>query len=636
MDTSRPLGNLQVSRELLYRSLFEHALVEVHIWQVVRDAQGAVATWRLVDANTRALKSWGRNLADIVGKTTDEIFPGVGAVQTFLPVVEEILRTGRPKEWEVGFAGTGQVLHMISIPVGESFVSTGFDVTIERSRQLELQDALRSLTQATRAGGVGLWDWNLETNTVRFSEEYKRQLGYEPHEFSDSFEEWRVRVHPDDLEPTLASVRAKIEHPEIAYAPVFRMRHKDGSYRWILAQASIVPREDGTPQRMLGSHVDITERRRLEEKLTQAQKLESLGTLAAGIAHDFNNLLGAIKGNLSLLRETPAADAQVPVLLRELDDAAVRATALTRQLLAFAKGGSPVRDTASVRALVEDSATFVTRGSNVRCQFHFADDLAAVEADVGQLSQVIDNLVINAMQAMPQGGTVRIDARNTSLADGNDLGLLAGHYVRISVADEGPGVPPELLPRIFDPFFTTKQNGSGLGLSSSYAIVHRHGGRLAVRTAVGRGAIFDVFLPSSVATPRPIPTPKIVRGEGRILVMDDDSAIRSVTRSMIVRLGYTCDTAKDGEEAVQRFGGALREGRPYRAVVLDLTIPGNRGGEAVLELLRALDPQVVAIVASGYSNVDVVARYEAHGFRGRLQKPFDLQSLGAELARVLA
>jgi PAS domain S-box-containing protein len=628
-------GHTQVARDVLYRSLFEHALVEVHIWEVVRDAAGAIVTWRLVEANAAALRSWGQDLASIVGRTADEVFPGAEASRTFLPIVEAIMSSGEPKEWESEFAGTGQILHMVSIPVGEYFVSTGFDVTADRRRERELQHTLLSLTQATRAGGVGLWDWDLVRNEVNFTDEWKRQLGHEPDEISNAFDEWKSRVHPEDLASTLERVRANIDNPGRSHDVVFRMRHKDGSYRWILAQSSTILDDDGRPVRMLGSHIDITERRRLEERVGESQKLEAIGTLAAGIAHDFNNLLGAITGNLSLLRDASPTDPDTPSLLNELDEATHRAQALTYQLLTFAKGGAPIREVTSIRELLMDSARFVTRGSRSRCEFSLPDDLPAVEVDVGQLSQVINNLTINAMQAMPDGGTIHIGASPVTLDVRNDWGLAAGPHVRISVRDEGMGIPPEHLPRIFDPFFTTKTAGSGLGLSSSYAIIARHGGRITVDTRLGQGTTFHVFLPASGATPRARAATPVVTGSGRVLVMDDDPSLRTLLRRVLERLGYACEVTADGDEATSRYTEALRAGQPFDAVILDLTIPGKAGGTEVLARLKAIDPSVVAIVTSGYADDDVLARYDAHGFRGRLRKPTDIASMSAELARVL-
>ena len=405
---------VQVAQDVLYGSLFEHALTEVHIWEVVRDEAGAIATWCLVDANQVALTTWGARLADVVGLTTEQIFPGSDAVTTFLPVVTEIFATGVPKEWEANFAGTGQILHMVSIPFGEYFVSTGFDVTADRMHEQELRAALVSLNQATQAGGVGLWDWDLKTDVVRYSDEYKQQIGYEPHELGDDFEEWRSRVHPDDLDAVVQLAQALIDDPSRRGDTTFRLRHKDGSYRWILALSSVVLDDDGSPERLLGSHIDITERLELEERVREAEKLEAIGALAAGIAHDFNNLLGAITGNLSILRQTAADDPDVASMHKELEDAAGRAAGLTSQLLTFAKGGTPVRDATSIRELIVEWAQFVTRGSNCRCEFRVTDDLDTIEVDVGQLNQVMNNLLINAMQAMPEGGIIEVAAQNAS------------------------------------------------------------------------------------------------------------------------------------------------------------------------------------------------------------------------------
>ncbi len=628
-------GGPPAPSELLYRSLFEHAPMEVHIWQVLRDAQGVIVNWRLLDANALALASWGRSLEQVVGKTTDEVFPGVDAVATFLPLVQQIMATGRPQKWETPFDGTGQVLRMVSSPVGDCFVSMGFDITQERTRQRELEHALQRLTQATQAGNVGLWDWDLRTNEVRYSSEWKRQLGLAPEEVEDTLETWRSRVHPDDLQSTQAAAQAALQDPRQPYDVVLRMRHKDGSYRWMLGQASVLRDEAGQPQRMVGSQIDITERRRLEERVHDAQKLESIGTLAAGIAHDFNNLLTAVSGNLSLLRDTVPGAPEASVLLQALEDATRRATGLTKQLLAFAKGGAPVREVASVGELLVESATFVTRGSNARCVFSIAPDLAAVHADVGQLSQVIGNLVINALQAMPQGGTISLGASNVRLDHDDASGLPAGPFVQITVADEGGGIAADDLPRIFDPFFTTKRTGSGLGLSTSHAIVARHGGCITVASTPGRGTVFTLLLPASGAVPRTPVSSQAVRGAGRILVLDDDETIRVVVQRMLERLGYQADTCGDGEQALARYVEARRAGRAYDAVILDLTIPGHDGGAQVLPRLRALDPQVAAIVASGYADDNVLARHEAHGFRGRLHKPFDMAALSVELARVL-
>lgn len=623
------------SREVLYRGLFEHALIEVHIWKLVRDHEGRILTWQLVDANSRALRSWGRTLSDIVGLTTDEIFPGADATKTFIGIVNDIFDSGRPKEWEAAFPATGQILQMVSYPVGEFFVSTGFDITELRTSERELAEALSRLKQVTVAGKVGLWDWDLVTDEVHYSDEYKLQLGYEPHEFGDTYSDWECRVHPDDLASTIATVESSIASHDPEYETVFRMRHRDGSWRWILAQASVLVK-NGRATRMLGSHVDITERRRLEEKVVEAQRLESVATLAAGIAHDFNNLLTAISGNLSVLMEEEHLDPEAQEILEDVATAASGATGLTDQLLTFSMGGAPLRDVVELAPLLRDSAQFVARGSRSRCVFDLADDLGNVHVDSGQFKQVIGNLVLNGIQAMPDGGIITIRARNRELTPDNTLGLGAGCYIEITVQDQGVGIEDAVMSRIFDPFFTTKKSGSGLGLATSYSIVSRHGGRMSVASALGDGTTFHVWLPltdASVANDESSPS---AGGSGRILVMDDERPVRNAFRRMLEHLGYTCDVSADGDEAVARYTEAMRAGAPYDAVILDLTIPGKRGGLRAFEKLRDLDPEIVALVASGYAADNVLATYEQHGFRGRIRKPIDLRSLSAALAQALA
>jgi PAS domain S-box-containing protein len=624
------------AKELLYRGLFEHSQLEVHIWELLRGRDGEIVTWKLVDANPLALESWGRSLEEVAGLTADEVFPGANATETFLPIVSEIMETGVPKAWETDFDGTGQVLQMVSYPVGEFFVSTGFDITDHRLRQQELDQALESLNQAVEAGGVGLWDWDLRTNKVRFSDEWKRQLGHLPHEIADDFEEWQTRVHPDDLEGALASVQRGIETAAKFRAGTFRMRHKDGTWRWILAQSSVFLDDAGKPARMLGSHLDITERRQMEEQVQKAQKLEAIGTLAAGIAHDFNNLLGALTGNLSLLREAGPDDPDREELLDEVERAALGAQALTAQLLTFSKGGAPIREVTSMRQLVTDCARFVTRGSRSHCRFEVDEDLASAEVDAGQIGQVINNLVINAMQAMPDGGTITVGGKTEDVGPEDEQGLPPGRYVHVWVQDDGPGIPPEILDRIFDPFFTTKSHGTGLGLSTSYSIISRHEGRMAVSSEPSAGTRFDIYLPASEKSVRPRLPDAVVQGSGRVLIMDDNEALREVTSRMLRALGYECDSCEDGMAAVAACRKAVDEGRPYDAAILDLTIPGKDSGHRVLSRLREVDPDLVAIVASGYGDSEVLARYEEHGFQGRILKPANLVDTSTELARVLA
>jgi signal transduction histidine kinase/ligand-binding sensor domain-containing protein/CheY-like chemotaxis protein len=380
--------------------------------------------------------------------------------------------------------------------------------------------------------------------------------------------------------------------------------------------------------RELEAEVDrrIARVREVEEELTRAKRLESLAAFAGGVAHDFNNLLSVILGNLSLMR-TRVGDARP---LDAAEEAVWRATELTGQFLTFARGGSPVRKVSDVGAVVREAASLVMAGGNVRGQFAIPDDLWCAEVDVGQMSQAFNNLLLNAVQAMPDGGWVRITAANLERAPEP---LPPNRAIRISVEDDGPGISPDVRDRVFDPFFTTKEQGQGLGLSSAYSIVSRHGGMLKIDTGSDRGAKFDVILMAAEGRPEPesATPPGPVSGSGRILVMDDDDDVRTVLQAMLEGMGYTVLCTHDGESALERYAEAIDRGNPFDAVILDLTVRGGMGGAETIERLVALDSEVRAIVASGYSENPVMAEHERYGFRGAIAKPF----LPANLARVL-
>jgi sensor domain CHASE-containing protein/nitrogen-specific signal transduction histidine kinase/ActR/RegA family two-component response regulator len=383
---------------------------------------------------------------------------------------------------------------------------------------------------------------------------------------------------------------------------------------------------------------ELEERKRLERQAQLAQKLDALGVLAGGIAHDFNNQLVGILGNLSLSLEQASPGSELAARLEEAARAAESARSLTRQLLTFAKGGAPIRNAAVLSELIRETSMFALSGSKVRCEFAMDDPLWSAEVDRDQISHVISNLVINAKESMPEGGTIRIRANNDILGDDNPLGLVEGRYVHISVADEGIGIAPEDLSRVFDPYFSTKAGGSGLGLAASWSIIEQHDGSMSAESTPGAGTSIHIFLPatevSELRKPEQDQEPR--RGEGRVLVMDDDSIVRKVAVGMLEKLGYRAESVPDGDELIRLYGQATAGGDPFDAVIMDLTIPGGIGGEESLARLLEIDPEARVIVSSGYSESATLADYRSKGFRAALPKPYRIAQLSVVVASVIS
>jgi PAS domain S-box-containing protein len=400
-----------------------------------------------------------------------------------------------------------------------------------------------------------------------------------------------------------------------------------------LIEISAAPIRDKT-NRKLGTVLvfrDITEKEHLEAERRKAEKLESLGVAAGGIAHDFNNLLTAIIGNLSLSLITLPQDDEMYERLCAAKKASLRAQELAQQLLTFAKGGAPIKKTASIGQLIKDTVTFSIRGSAIRSDFDTPEDLWPVEVDSGQISQVVNNLAINAEQAMPAGGSLRVKCENFFLAEENAAlsPLRVGKYVKITVRDEGIGIPEEYLKKIFDPYFTTKPKGSGLGLATSYSIVKNHEGLITVESKVGMGSVFSIYLPATdkqVAFERTRAEP--AKGKGRILALDDEEAICELVKAALTPLGYDVTTVQDGLSAIAAYKEAMQEDRKFDAVISDLTIPGGMGGAECIKRLVEMDPGVKAIVSSGYAMDPVMSRYREYGFCACIAKPYEVSDLG--------
>jgi two-component system, cell cycle sensor histidine kinase and response regulator CckA len=383
---------------------------------------------------------------------------------------------------------------------------------------------------------------------------------------------------------------------------------------------------------------DVTERKRTEEERLTTSKLDSLGTMAGGIAHDLNNILTVISGNIGLAQiEAPTDAGSLLSFLSKAGQAAQHAAHLSSQLLTFSKGGAPLKRVASVSDLLAQAAEFSLYGSNLRADVDLAADLWNAEVDPGQIEQVVNALVINAREAMPHGGTVRVSARNVTLEEEGSTSLPAGRYIKVTIADRGSGIADDITTKIFDPYFTTKPLGSGLGLAISYSIIKRHGGLLYLEASSPEGAAFAFYLPATIAEAngREARPPERVFNfnHQRILVMDDEAAIRDLTSQLLSTLGYEVTAVPDGLEAVRMYERALRRGEHFQAVILDATIRGGMGGLATIERLRTVDPNVTAIICSGYSDEAALSQFLAYGFRSALPKPFSRRELSDALQR---
>jgi PAS domain S-box-containing protein len=587
-----------------------------------------------------AQEALGANLLDLIipDEMKEEVVEAVRQMRengTPIPAGELLLRRKDGSRVPVYSS------HALLCPVGRppEFFCLDVDLT-ERAKAEELLSYAVSLTNASlESTADGILVVNRGGEIARWNRKF--------------VELWKV---PEELlvtdvkDPVLAYIASRMARPDEFLARVAELyQQPQASSQDLLTLADGRFFDRYTQPLKIGDEIvgrfwsfrDVTEHQKHQQEQLKIEKLESLGLLAGGIAHDFNNILTGIMGNVSFAQMflDPAHKAFKP--LAEAEKASLRASELAHQLLTFARGGEPVRKTISLQHLVNETVELVLRGSNVRGVVDIPDWVHAVDADEGQLSQVLHNIVINAAQAMPGGGTLVVRADNELLGEGNPLSLPAGSYVRLALTDQGCGVPEALLGKIFDPYFTTKSAGSGLGLASAYSIVTRHGGHIGVESVVGQGTRFTIHLPASAETWSPSSSESDA-GEatdthagGAILVMDDEAMIRDFSAAILSELGYRVTTCSDGAEAVTRYERALCSGSPFAAVIMDLTIPGGMGGKVAAQQILAIDAKAKLVVSSGYSNDPIMADYAAHGFSAAVAKPYRIKDLGRILAALL-
>ena len=586
--------------------------------------------------NKASEKFIGLPESEQIGKTDFDFFDRdiAEAIREFDQQIMASGKESRIEEWVTYLDGSRGLLDSVKAPYygpdGEQLGLVGIsrDITERKQMEMAVHDSEEQFRTLCDAAPIGIFRSDSEGNNIYCNPRWEEITGIPASEGRGKG--WIKGIHPDDIEAL-----ARVWHEAMAKGRIFSHEHRQltpqGKTIWVRALASPIFGPSGKIISHVGTLEDITDLQRARHDLLKTQKLESLGVLAGGIAHDFNNILTAVFGNISLARLQLHDSEAVAKRLEDSEKAIVRATDLTKQLLTFARGGEPVKKVVRVNDLLQEAARFVLRGSNVTCEFDHADDLWPVEADGGQLSQVIHNLMLNAVQAMPKGGTVTIRTEKVSIPPNGD------RFVRISVADNGVGIPENNLQRIFDPYFTTKSRGNGLGLATCYSIIKKHGGKIRVESTVGEGTEFIISLPASdqECLDDPKLQTKLFPGSGSVLVMDDNEDVRSTAQVILKELGYTVELAENGTEAVGLYLKRKEQGTPFSAVILDLTIPGGMGGRETIEKLLEIDPDVKAIVSSGYSNDPVMANYREYGFNAVLSKPYRPQEMSQVLRELI-
>jgi len=528
--------------------------------------------------------------------------------------------------------GTYGHLEAVATPIfneyGEvkEWVGTITDITDRKKAELDLISSNEQLNLALSVSNLGLCDFNLVTQKLTWSDLTYKMFDKNKENFTPSFDLFNQMIHPEDVEIMNTSFNKVLEGDETPFHVAKIRIVNDTGREWIMEFFGKVTRNsNGEAISILGIVQDITEKLKIENAINRATKLESLGIMAGGIAHDFNNFLGGIYGYIELAKRSSTED-KVTDYLQKTVDTIDRARNLTGQLLTFAKGGTPVCKVEALFPFIKDTVQFALSGSNVMCNFDVQHDLKLCSFDKNQIGQVIDNLIINANQAMPLGGQIDLSARNISLKKSEHTLLEAGEYVKISIKDIGIGIPQKMLSSIFDPFFTTKPKGHGLGLATCYSIVKRHGGCIDVESEQGKGSIFHIFLPISIEVEiaGKVKSVRSFSGHGTFIVLDDEEIIRETTGAILEDVGFEVVCKENGQDMLDFLICELEEGREISGMIFDLTIPGAMGGKEAIKEVRKLNIDIPVFVSSGYAEDPVMANPTEYGFSASITKPFKI------------
>lgn len=603
---------------------------------------------RIIRVNKAGAAMFGLAVEGIEGKLATELFPEADAAQYYEDDLE-VMASGISKlniveEMQI-FSGERRWVSVDKVPYlnedGNVIGIIAFirDITDQMQAERALrysEEKFRTVVNASKDAIVAIGS---DGNILLFNPAAEQMFGYTEKE---------VDCKPlDGLLPENLRLQHRksvqgfflMRSPSVVIGQTLELKAVRRTGEEFPVELSLSEGQSGGKKIVFASIRDITIRKRMEDEAIKSQRMESIGLLAGGIAHDFNNILTVIIANLSLAEMESADGNDIRGLLTDAQGAASRAHDLTKQLLTFSKGGAPITESASIEELIETTVKFALRGSNVCFGFDFGNNVRPVEIDVGQISQVIQNIVINAKQSMPAGGKIHVRAGNYKVGKKSKINMPVGEYVRVVIKDQGGGIPAKYLNRVFDLYFTTKQTGSGLGLATAYFIIHKHKGKISITSKVNVGTIVSLYLPVSA---QEIESKKVVLKETnvrmntvKILVMDDDVAVQTISRRLIEKLGHQVDIAKDGETAISMYETSVKDDDPYDLLIMDLTVPGGMGGAEAIKILKGKYPDIKAIVSSGYSENEVMSNRTEHGFCAALAKPYNVTKLRALLIKVL-
>ncbi|MDF2178872.1 PAS domain S-box protein [Aliiglaciecola sp. CAU 1673] len=562
--------------------------------------------------------------------------------EELISLIEEIFSGNRRVQFETVHRrqdGTTATVEVSAVPVviedRSVLYCTTRDISARKKAEQELKDTLLRLNESIKAANVGLWDWDLTNNRVTYSKEYKSQIGYTENEIENDFNEWQSRVHPDDVDGALEQAQKSIEDGSENYEAEFRFRHKDGSYRWMFAHASILKDDQGCPVRMVGSHIDITERKRLEEELRHSQKMEAVGQLAGGVAHDFNNQLATIMGFAELLKDE-LQHSDLIEYVNKIITAAEHSTSLTNQLLAFSRKKSLKLEIVDINQLLEDLVELLRRSIDKKVDIRLSlnSEQFYVNGDNSLVQNAFLNLGLNARDAIKNGGCISISTKAVKIAAVNVEDAVSNQskneYIRIDFRDTGCGISEEDLPRLFEPFFTTKEvgKGTGMGLASAYGAFKQLGGYIEVDSKIGMGSCFSVFLPLAESVKYQTESTEqrnndTLMESKTVMFVDDEPDIRELFASFLKVLGHQSVFASDGAEAI----GLYQEHRDkIDLVILDMIMPIMNGKDTFMEM-KKINPNVKVVVASGYTAENSVTEMIELGVCEVISKPFKLDEI---------